>query len=93
MWPYIWLITVSVPENGLMFFEKSEDMDVMEAHEQDDVLTFKEFMEFIKVKKSTMYKIMQSSRAPRFTKIGSMKIITRNDAVKWVEENAGNVVI
>ena len=60
---------------------------------QDEVLTFKEFMEFIKVKKSTMYKIMRSAKAPRFTRIGSMKIITRNDAVKWVEENAGNEVI
>ena len=72
---------------------KSEGNDVTDAYGLDEVLTFKEFMDFIKVKKSTMYKIMRSAKAPRFTKIGSMKIITRSDAVKWVEENAGNEVI
>ena len=58
-----------------------------------DVLTFKEFMELIRVKKSTMYRIMQSPLAPRFTEIGSLKIITRADALRWIEENAGNRIL
>ena len=57
--------------------------------DENAVLTFKEFTDFIRVKKSTMYKIMQSPQAPHFTQIGSRKIITRRDAIRWVEDNAG----
>ncbi len=64
----------------------------MDNAKQKEVLTFKEFAEFIGVKKSTMYKIMQSPYAPKFTRIGSMRIITRNDALKWIEENAGLII-
>lgn len=58
-----------------------------------DVLSFKEFMDLIRVKKTTMYRIMQSPLAPKFTEIGSLKIITRSDALKWIEKNAGNKII
>ena len=61
-------------------------------YEKSYILTFKEFMDFIKVKKSTMYKIMQGPYAPRFTQIGSIKIITRADALRWVEDNSGNKI-
>lgn len=59
----------------------------------DLILTFREFMNFIKVGKTTMYKIMHSPRAPKFTQIGSIKIITRADAEKWVQNNAGLKII
>ena len=58
-----------------------------------DVLSFKEFMDLIRVKKTTMYRIMQSPLAPKFTEIGSLRIITRSDALRWIEKNAGNKII
>ena len=61
-------------------------------YEKSYILTFKEFMDFIKVKKSTMYKIMQGPYVPRFTQICSIKIITRADALRWVEDNSGNKI-
>ncbi len=61
--------------------------------ENQEALNFKEFMELIGVKKSTMYKIMLSPYAPKFTCIGSKKIITRADALKWVEDYAGKKII
>ena len=63
------------------------------AYSCSDVLSFKEFMDLIRVKKTTMYRIMQSPLAPKFTEIGSLKIITRSDALKWIEKNAGNKII
>ncbi len=59
------------------------------ARHSEEILDFKQFMEFIGVQKTTMYKIMQSPYAPRFTQIGSKKLITREAALQWIEQYAG----
>ncbi|MBO4415912.1 MAG: helix-turn-helix domain-containing protein, partial [Lachnospiraceae bacterium] len=55
-----------------------------------DVLTFQEAMELLGFKKSAMYQLLKLPHGPKFTQIGSRKIITRRALLKWIEDHAGS---
>ena len=66
-----------------------KEVSMVTTKHSSDLMTFKEFMQYLGIKQSTMYKIMQSPYAPKFTKIGSIKLIARSAALKWIEDTAG----
>ncbi len=57
-----------------------------------DILTFKEVMELLHVRKTTMYKLLQQHDPPPFTKMGRNRIITREGLLSWIREHEGDII-
>ena len=57
-----------------------------------DVLTMDQVMDILKVKRTTMYKLLRQPDGPEFMKLGKRRLITRKSLLEWVERHAGDVI-